>query len=197
MEGRYCGGLHFWNLALNFPVNQQQLGSREQKKWRKVWTWKRLLSRRREWDTQKFFFSGMLNVELRLEKSKKNYLWCPRNKGEYGEVAASVDNYERLSSFCYKGLEPSLPHFWSSASLKLELDGTDYQVKWTLTWLRNMQLFSQVYIGSNLTSVARLAQESETAWIYTQVGSMDLYAITMGRHAWTLLFPATLAFQRL
>ena len=44
-------------------------------------------------------------------------------------MAASVDNYERLSSFCYKGLEPSLPHFWSSASLKLELDGTDYQVK--------------------------------------------------------------------
>ena len=44
-----------------------------------------------------------------------------------------------------------------------------------------MQLFSQVYIGSNLTSVARLAQESESAWIYTQVGSMDLYAITMGR----------------
>ena len=41
--------------------------------------------------------------------------------------------------------------------------------------------FSQVYIGSNLTSVARLAQESETAWIYTQVGGMDLYVITMGR----------------
>lgn len=76
-----------------------------------------------------------------------------RSKGEYGEVAASVDNYERLSSFCYKGLKPSLPHFWSSASLKLELDGTDYQV----------------YIGSNLTAVARLAQESETAWIYTQL----------------------------
>ena len=44
-------------------------------------------------------------------------------------------------------------------------------------------IFSQVYIGSNLTSVARLAQESETAWIYTQVGSMDLCAITMGRHS--------------
>ena len=27
-----------------------------------------------------------------------------------------------------------------------------------------------MYIGSNLTAVARLAQESETAWIYTQVG---------------------------
>ena len=51
-----------------------------------------------------------------------------RSKGEYGEVATSVDNYERLSSFCYRGLKPSLPHFWSSASLKLELDGTDYQV---------------------------------------------------------------------
>ena len=53
-----------------------------------------------------------------------------RSKGEYGEVATSVDNYERLSSFCYKGLQPSLPHFWSSASLKLELDGTDYQVEY-------------------------------------------------------------------
>ena len=31
----------------------------------------------------------------------------------------------------------------------------------------------QVYIGSNLTAVARLAQESETAWIYTQVFSSD------------------------
>ena len=51
-----------------------------------------------------------------------------RSKGEYGEVSASVDAYERLNSFCYKGLQPSLPHFWSSASLKLDLDGTDYQV---------------------------------------------------------------------
>ena len=51
-----------------------------------------------------------------------------RSKGEYGEVAISGDAYERLNSFCYKGLKPSLPHFWSSASLKLELDGTDYQV---------------------------------------------------------------------
>ena len=40
--------------------------------------------------------------------------------------------------------------------------------------------FSKVYIGSNLTTVARLAQESETAWIYTQVGSMDFYVVTMG-----------------
>ena len=36
--------------------------------------------------------------------------------------------------------------------------------------LKHLQfLFFQVYIGSNLTAVARLAQESETAWIYTQV----------------------------
>ena len=32
-----------------------------------------------------------------------------------------------------------------------------------------------MYIGSNLTAVARLAQESETAWIYTQVFSLDFY----------------------
>ena len=92
-----------------------------------------------------------------------------RSKGEYGEVATSVDNYERLSSFCYKGLQPSLPHFWSSASLKLELDGTDYQVVNHCNLFRGQNFLIQVYIGSNLTAVARLAQESETAWIYTQV----------------------------
>ena len=47
--------------------------------------------------------------------------------------------------------------------------------------IEKFSTFSQVYIGSNLTSVARLAQESETAWIYTQVGGMDLYVITLGR----------------
>ena len=72
----------------------------------------------------------------------KSTLWMIRSKGEYGEVATSVDNYERLSSFCYKGLQPSLPHFWSSASHKLELDGTDYQVnhcKWF--WGQNILQF--------------------------------------------------------
>jgi len=76
-----------------------------------------------------------------------------REKNQFGEVPAVPTNYDELHTFCYKGVPASIWTFWSSALMKLSLEGNDYRV----------------YIGSNLTTVAHLAQESETAWVYTQL----------------------------
>lgn len=76
-----------------------------------------------------------------------------RRRSQFGEVPARADSQESLHYTCHPAIQPSLPHFWSSAALRLDMEGHDYQV----------------YIGSNLTTVARLAQESDTAWLYTQL----------------------------
>merc|ERR1719228_1810972 len=74
-------------------------------------------------------------------------------KGQYAKIDASTDSYDHLSTFCYSSVPPSLSLFWSSASMKMNLPSNNYQV----------------YIGSNVTSVARLAQASESAWFYSQL----------------------------
>merc|ERR1719228_1956558 len=74
-------------------------------------------------------------------------------KGQYAKIDASTDSYDHLSTFCYSSVPPSLSLFWSSASMKMNLPSNNYQV----------------YIGANVTSVARLAQASESAWFYSQL----------------------------
>jgi hypothetical protein len=74
-------------------------------------------------------------------------------KGQYAEINASTDAYDHLSTFCYSSVPPSLSLFWSSASMKMDLPSNNYQV----------------YIGSNVTSVAMMAQASESAWFYSQL----------------------------
>lgn len=77
-----------------------------------------------------------------------------RYKNEFADVATvSNSNYDYLHTFCYKGVPASISLFWSSASFILGIDGNDYRV----------------YIGPNVTVVAHMAQESETAWLYTQL----------------------------
>jgi len=74
-------------------------------------------------------------------------------KGQYAKIDASTDSYDHLSTFCYSSVHPSLSLFWSSASMKMNLPSNNYQV----------------YIGSNVTSVAMLAEASESAWFYSQL----------------------------
>jgi len=74
-------------------------------------------------------------------------------KGQFAKIEASTDSYDRLSTFCYSSVPPSLSLFWSSASMKMNLPSNNYQV----------------YIGSNVTSVALMAQASESAWFYSQL----------------------------
>jgi len=74
-------------------------------------------------------------------------------KGQYAKIEASTDSYDHLSTFCYSSVPPSLSLFWSSASMKMNLPSNNYQV----------------YIGSNVTSVALMAQASESAWFYSQL----------------------------
>ena len=114
-------------------------------------------------------------------------------------MAASVDNYERLSSFCYKGLEPSLPHFWSSASLKLELDGTDYQVKLNADLIGKYATFFsglhwiQSDIGGKACPGKRNCLDLHSGRAYglhcMQYQRVDMHEL--------YFFPAALAFQRL
>lgn len=77
-----------------------------------------------------------------------------RAKNEYGVVAKIESNSDGLQTFCYPGIPASLANFWSSASLRLDLEGTDYQV----------------HMGPNVTSVDKLKKESEVHWLpHTQL----------------------------
>ncbi|XP_023321070.1 nuclear envelope integral membrane protein 1 [Eurytemora carolleeae] len=73
---------------------------------------------------------------------------------ERGDIAHVEEvEYDDLRYFVFKGSNPILAKFWSSASFRLDLASVDYQV----------------YIGPNISTVHQMHQLSESAWIYTQL----------------------------
>jgi len=74
-------------------------------------------------------------------------------KGDYSRVTADPDGHDQLHLFCYQAVKPSVTLFWSSASMKLDLASTNYEV----------------YLGPNVSSVVGLAKLSESEWFYSRL----------------------------
>jgi len=74
-----------------------------------------------------------------------------RAKGDYVELGGR--DYDYLNVFCYRAVPTAVTLFFSTASMKMDLPSDDYEV----------------YIGPNVTAVARLAKEMESAWLYSRL----------------------------
>ena len=74
-------------------------------------------------------------------------------KGHFAKVPARVDQYDRLTIFCYPNSSLAVSLFWSSAAMRLDMASTNYQV----------------YMGPNVSTVEALARASESTWFYSQL----------------------------
>ena len=98
-----------------------------------------------------------------------------RAKGDYAELGGR--DYDYLNVFCYRALPTAVTLFFSTASMKMDLPSDDYEVSITdrtlslVLYLSSAMLtvMLQVYIGPNVTAVARLAKEMESAWLYSRL----------------------------
>ena len=72
-----------------------------------------------------------------------------RRRSQFGEVPARADSQESLHYTCHPAIQPSLPHFWSSAALRLDMEGHDYQVLHLHLFL-NQHLHLNLSLNQNL-----------------------------------------------